>query len=252
MEQIIFLSEVNSGIALIRMEDRVNKNTFTKEFIEQFYDTMKKAENDERFKVIVLTGFDNYFLSGGTQEALLDIQAGRSNFLNTGDKGNLYSLPLDCKLPVIAAMQGHAIGGGLSLGLFADVVILAKESIYTASFMKYGFTPGFGSTYIFPKKLGVVLGSEMLLSARRYHGEELEKRGIPFEVCRRKDVLNHALEIADLLAEKPRQSLIVLKENLVKEMRDAVPQAIEKELVLHDITFHLPEVREKLFTLYDN
>ena len=98
-------------------------------------------------------------------------------------------MPLDCKIPVIAAMQGHAIGGGFSLGLFADFVLLSRESIYTASFMKYGFTPGFGSTYIFPKKLGTVLGSEMLLTARKYRGEELKKRGASFEVYPRAEVL---------------------------------------------------------------
>lgn len=252
MEKVVFLSDEGDGVALIRMEDRQNKNLFTKEFTRQLTDTMQMAEDDVRFKVIVLTGFEHYFLSGGTQEALLDIQAGKKTFLDSENKRSLYSMPLDCKIPVIAAMQGHAIGGGFSLGLFADFVLLSRESIYTASFMKYGFTPGFGSTYIFSKKLGTVLGSEMLLTARKYRGEELKKRGAPFEVYPRAEVLERSLELARLIAEKPRESLITLKDNLVADIREALPKAIEKELEMHRITFNLPEVKERIIDLYSN
>lgn len=246
------MSEVKHGVALIRMEDRENKNLFTQEFTKQLTDMIERVEEDEQFRVIILTGFDHYFLSGGTKEALLDLQAGKKTFLDSENKRSLYSLPLDCKIPVIAAMQGHAVGGGLSLGLFSDHVIMARESIYTASFMKYGFTPGFGSTYIFPKKLGIVLGEEMLLSARTYRGEELKRRGIPFEVYPRKEVLERAIELAVLLAEKPRQSLIVLKDALVREIRENIPKAIEHELYMHDITFKQTEVRDKILNLYES
>lgn len=252
MEKVIFLTEADAGIALIRMEDRKNKNLFTQGFTGQLTEIFEFVEHNPLFKVIVLTGFDHYFLSGGTKEALLDIQRGEKTFLDTEDKRNLYSLPLDCRLPVIAAMQGHAIGGGLSLGLFADFIIMGTESIYTAGFMKYGFTPGFGSTYIFPQKLGMVLGSEMLLSARRYRGAELKERGVPFEVYSRAMVLGHALELARLLAEKPRESLLLLKDNLVSGIRAAIPAAIARELKMHEITFNLPEVKEKIISLYNN
>lgn len=66
------------------------------------------------------------------------------------------------------------------MDLFADFVILSKESIYTTNFMKYGFTPGMGATFILPQKLGISLAEEMLLAAKTYRGEELQKRAIPF------------------------------------------------------------------------
>ena len=52
-------------------------------------------------------------------------------------------------------MQGHGIGGGFVVGLFADFVILSRESVYSTNFMKYKFTPGMGATYIVPKKIGI-------------------------------------------------------------------------------------------------
>ena len=62
--------------------------------------------------------------------------------------------------------------------------------------------------------------------------------------------MDKAIELAELIAEKPRTSLITLKDNMVEEIRANLPQAIDKELVMHNITFHQPEVKEKIMDLY--
>ncbi|MBN3526388.1 polyketide synthase [Paenibacillus apiarius] len=252
-ESVVELKELQPDIALVTMQDKVNKNTFTEELISGLQHAFETIDANPRYKVVILTGYDNYFASGGTQEGLIAIYEGRATFsvTSTGTQ-NIYSLPLDCKIPVIAAMQGHAIGGGLALGLCADFIIMASESIYTASFMKYGFTPGFGATCILPAKLGISLAEDFLISARTYRGAELEKRGIPFEVYPRKDVLEQAMELAAIIAEKPRFSLITLKDHLVADLRNKLPSVIQQELKMHDLTFHQPEVKEKIMTLYQN
>lgn len=245
-ESVIKLQEVEEGIVLIRMEDRVHKNTFSDEFILGMKKAFEVIDNDSGYRVAVLTGYDTYFSSGGTQEGLLAIQKGKVQFTDS----NIYSLPLECKIPVIAAMQGHGIGGGFVLGLFSDFVILSRESIYTTNFMKYGFTPGFGSTLILPEKLGICLAEEMLLTADNFRGAELEKRGVPFPVLPRKEVLNYALELARRLAEKTRLSLITLKDHLMESFRERLPAVIEKEVKMHEKTFHTPEVRKRIETLF--
>jgi len=75
-----------------------------------------------------------------TKESLLAIQAGKAKFTDH----KIFQVALDCKLPVIAAMQGHGIGAGWTLGMFADVVLLSEESRYVSPYMNYGFTPGAG------------------------------------------------------------------------------------------------------------
>lgn len=249
LSKVVTLSEPHPGVALVVMEDRENKNTFTDELLRGLGEVFEEVQADERYKTLVLTGYDSFFCSGGTREVLLDIHAGEFTF-QAEDRPNAYSLPLDCPIPVISAMQGHAIGGGLSMGLFADFVLFSRESIYTANFMKYGFTPGFGSTRVFPAKLGLALAQEFLLTGRTFRGAELAERGVPFAVRPRKEVLPAALELAASLAEKPRRSLVVLKEHLVEELRRGLPEVIEKELAMHEITFHQPEVRELLLSRY--
>src|SRR5699024_8200344 len=121
-----------------------------------------------------------------------------------------------------------------------------RESVYTANFMKYGFTPGFGSTAVFPTKLGLPLAQEFLLTARTFRGAELAERGVPFPVHPRARVLTAALDLAEELVEKPRRSLVALKDRLVGDLRARLPAADSEELAMHELTFHQPEVRALL------
>ncbi len=249
--------ELGEGIVRITMRDEQSKNTFSDAIIDGLATQFERIAGREDCKVVILTGYGNYFASGGTQEALLYLSEGKGTFAEiSARKGatgtNLYSLALECPVPVISAMQGHGVGGGFVMGLFADFVVLARESLYTTNFMKYGFTPGMGATFIVPEKLGPVLGGELLLTAKSYYGAELQKRGVPFPVVPRSEVPDHALELARSLAEKPRLSLVTLKAHLVRGIRAQLADVIERELTMHATTFEQPEVRERIKVLFGN
>jgi polyketide biosynthesis enoyl-CoA hydratase PksI len=247
-DAIVEVTEPADGVVQIRMQDRVHKNTFTDALIRAVTDAFADVGSRPGCRAVILTGYDSYFSSGGTQEGLRDLYDGKFQFT---DK-DLYSVALNCPVPVIAAMQGHGIGGGFVLGLFADIVVLARESVYTANFMKYGFTPGMGATLVVPKKLGLALGEEMLLTAQTYRGEDLARRGVPFAVLPRGEVAAHALDLALGLAEKPRASLVTLKNHLVASLREELPRYIEREVAMHELTFHQPAVKHRIDAQFNN
>ncbi|HEY8463798.1 MAG TPA: polyketide synthase [Bacillota bacterium] len=247
VQSVVSLREIEPEIVQVTMEDRVHKNTFSDELTAGLARAFEQIQANSNYKVVILTGYDSYFASGGTQEALLAIHKGEKQF---NSNNNLYSLSLECKIPVIAAMQGHGIGGGFVMGLFADFIILSRESVYTTNFMKYGFTPGMGATYILPKKLGLSLAEEFLINAGTYRGADLEKRGIPFPVLPRAEVLEYAYQLARQIAEKPRIALITLKDHLVASLRKELPQVIQEEVLMHEITIHQAEVGERIITLF--
>jgi len=242
----IIVEEIEPAIVQVTMAEREHKNTFTEAFTEGLVDAFQAVRSNATYKVAVLTGYDTYFASGGTREGLFAIHEGRAKFTDA----NIYALALDCKIPVISAMHGHAIGGGFVLGLFSDFVVLGRESVYTTNFMKYGFTPGMGATAILPEKLGRSLATEMLFTAETYRGAQLEKRGVGFPVVPRADGLTYAHTLARQVAAKPRESLIVLKDHLVRGLRESLPRFIEQELVMHGKTIHQPEVKERIEALF--
>jgi polyketide biosynthesis enoyl-CoA hydratase PksI len=245
-EEPVTLQEIEPSIVQVTMQDRIMKNAFTLELSAGLIGAFQTIAANSSWKVVILTGYDNYFSSGGTQQALLTLHEGRATFADV----NLYGLAMDCEIPVIAAMQGHAIGGGFVMGIYADFVIFGRESVYTTNFMKYGFTPGMGATYILAKKLGLPLAQEMLIMAETFRGESLERRGIPYPVLRRAQVLPRAIEMARSIVAKPRKSLVALKTHLVASMRAELPTVIETEIAMHNLTFHDAEIKERISTLF--
>ena len=248
MSNVIKLSVVNN-IGYVAMEDREYKNTFSMQFVSGLKETFALIDQNPQIKVVIIHGFDNYFSCGGTKEELIGLYEGIGK---TGsekvqfDDLKFHDLLLNCEVPVIAAMQGHAIGGGLAFGSFADIIVLAEEAIYNAIFMKYGFTPGMGATYIIPRKFGALLGNEMLYTAKNYYGKELKERGAPAKIVSKRDVIPTAVEIAEELADKPIGSLKLLKEHLTQEMRRELPLYIENELHMHEKSFVQQEVRDRI------
>ena len=243
---VVHLKEVEPSIVQVTLEDRVQKNTFSEAICVGLVRAFQEIRNHPDYKVVILTGYDTYFCSGGTREVLLDLSDGKGKFTDYP----IYSLPLECEIPVIAAMQGHGIGGGLVFGLFSDFVIMSRESVYTTNFMKYGFTPGFGSTLVLREKLGMVLATEMLMTAANYRGAELAERGVAIPVKPRSEVMSSAYQLAETLADKPRHSLVTLKAHLVADLKAKLPLVTQQEVVMHEKTFHDPIVKERIRTLF--
>jgi polyketide biosynthesis enoyl-CoA hydratase PksI len=246
MGQVVTISEPLKGVVQVTMEDRTFRNTFSKEMVAGIVEAFEKIRTDPNFKVVVLTGYENYFCCGGTKEELLAIYNNETSF----NDFDFFRLPLECEIPVISAMQGHGIGGGLVFGLYADFSILGKENIYACNFMKYGFTPGMGGTLIVPLRMGDVIGTEMLYSAENYRGGELKDRGIPLKVVPKSEVVKEALLLAGILADKPRSSLKALKKHLTTSIKEKLPGVVEEELRMHNLTFHSPEVAKKIELLF--
>ncbi len=220
------------GIVVVKVEDREAKNMFSDAFIGGIKEAFAHIEQGSAYKVVVLTGYDTYFAAGANKEILLGIQSGKIRFTDVP----IFDLPLHCKLPVIAAIQGHAIGAGWTLGTFADVVLHSAESRYFNPYLEYGFAPADGSTLVFPEKLGTDLSTESFLTAQRYTGRELKQRGLKLPVLPRSEVYPAAVALARRMAQMSRGQLIALKRRLSSPVREQLEETYRLEVILHDKT----------------
>lgn len=246
MSDVILLDYYTDEIARVELHDENSRNTFSEAFIKGLYEVFEEIKNNDAVKVVVIHGYDNYFCCGGTKEELLRIAKGEIKFSDL----DFFRLMLECPVPCIAGMQGHTIGGGLAFGCYADKMILAEESYYAFNFMRYGFTPGMGATYIGVKKFGEVMAHEMFYSGSNYQGIELKNRGVQLTIIPQDEVISAALEIAEQLADKPRIALVTLKQHLIKPILAALPQVIEDELAMHETTFLTEEVLGRIERLF--
>lgn len=223
---VVSASEHADGVILVTMHERDAKNLFTTALVDGLHEAFAYAGAHPACKAVVLTGFDSYFATGGTRDTLIALHAGDARFTDE----RVFQLPMDCPVPVITAMQGHAIGAGWSFGMFGDLAILSEESQYVSPYIDYGFTPGAGSTLVFPDRIGLDLARETLLAGVGLSGAALRARGVALPILPSRDVLAFAFELAHRIARQPRVRLVQLKRLFTHALRHARDGAYAREL----------------------
>ena len=239
----VSIQVVDKHIGLVVMQDREGTNTFTENLVYGLQQAFAEMNRSKEIKVIVLTGYDKVFAMGGDQKELTKLARQNIQFENFKF---LYQGLLETRVPVVVAMQGHATGGGLVFGLYGDIIIMARQAVYSANFMGYGFTPGLGATYILEQRFGKSLATEMMFTSKAYKGENLERRGGTILFHDQDKVLDEALLMAQNLLDKPLTSLQVLKKELSGRILEQLRSVIDRETVMHQQTFSLPEVRQNI------
>ncbi len=234
------LEKDRSGVGVLAMRDEAGRNAMSIPFVEELSAVLREAAAWRDAKVIVVTGLSDVFSSGADEATLVALAKGElapTDIL-------LPKLVLDLPVPAIAAMEGHAIGGGLALGFACDMVLLAKESRYGASFMNMGVTPGMGTTRLLEWALSPALVAELLFVGEPKRGRDLDARAGVNAVLPKAEVVPHAMRMAERIAEKPREALELLKRTLSLPRRRAFEETITVESLMHRIVFRSPEIIE--------
>jgi polyketide biosynthesis enoyl-CoA hydratase PksI len=234
---VVSLRQEDEGIVVVCMHDEVGRNALDAPLVAQLVECLGAVGRDEAVKVCILEGLPEVFCSGGTKEALMEFAAGRVTLSDIEVTRAMLAVPV----PTIAAMQGHAVGGGLPLGLSADIVLMARTSRYGATFMNMGFTPGMGTTGLLPDAVGEHLAAEMMFGGQTFRGSRFtHSAGINY-VLADVEVPAKARDLALRIAEKPRHALVLLKETLAARRRRAFEAAHTVELAMHEKCFERPE-----------
>ncbi|MBB6479709.1 polyketide synthase [Spirochaeta isovalerica] len=236
-----------NNIAHLKMNDVENKNIFSNDFIRGFLETMDELEANYKPHCLILSGLDSVFCAGAEKDTLIDLSNGKIDV-----KDLLMSERLvNTEYPVIAAMEGHAMGGGLVLALCSDIVIAARESRYGAVFMNMGFTPGMGTTTLLQGLMGDFIANEMMFTGKRFKGSELAQKGTNINyIVPKKDVLAKALDIALQISEKNVKSVNLLKYTLSAKKKKLLVDARLQEDMMHKLSFAYPETKERINSFY--
>lgn len=234
----IAIERPREGVCLLRMEDAKHHNAFSASFVRELSETLREAGDDLETRVIVLAGLPEIFSAGAGADLLTELARGEA----APSDIVLPKVVLDLPIPVIAAMEGHAIGGGFALGACADLVFIARESRYGFSFMNMGFTPGMGTTELLSHVLSPAMVAELLFGGEPKKGSAFEGVSGFNGILPRAEVLPHALSVAARIAEKPRLSLELLKRTLSLPRRQAFERTHTIESLMHRITFAQPEL----------
>ncbi|MBW2267020.1 MAG: enoyl-CoA hydratase/isomerase family protein [Deltaproteobacteria bacterium] len=218
-EHILF--EVNDGIATITLNRPEKLNAYITPMGEEVTRIVREVRDDDEVRAIILTGAGRGFCAGVDLDHLKLHQAGGNAAGGAGprlgEEDFLKKLPLEMleyPKPIIGAVNGAAIGVGVTMLLPCDVRIAAAGVKMGLTFTKLGILPGLGSTHLLPKLVGRAKALELVLTARVFVSEEAERIGLVNKVVPGDELLNEAREWASLMAEKRPDVLAAAKQAL--------------------------------------
>lgn len=189
--------ERRGPVALIRLNRPASMNAFTGQMGEEWSAAYSECDRDDDIQAVVVTGNGRAFCAGA------DMSAAENTFASS-DVGDFSTCPVkpawEVRKPVIAALNGHAIGLGLSLALQCDFRIVARDAKYGLLQVRRGVPADACMHWLLPRLAGQAVATEMLLLGRRYNGEQLYAKGLATAVEDHDAVLDVALALAQELA----------------------------------------------------
>ena len=192
--------ESDGTIGVITLNRPDNRNSMTPELLDAFAAASARARADRAIRCVVVTGTGACFSAGADFKSTLQRADGAPHERSYAMYEPFLSL-LDIEVPVVGALNGHAIGGGFGLSLMCDLRIGAEDAKYGANFVRLGLAPGMAISYLLPYLIGLARANELLLSARLVEGREAAALGILNRALPAADVLREAMTLASTIAE---------------------------------------------------
>ena len=209
---------------------RPPNNFFDHQLIKDMADCFEDIDQDPDCRAIVLCSEGKHFCAGANfgSSAREEERSQR-----TADNPNpLYTEAVRLfrsKTPVIAAVQGAAVGGGFGLAVMADFRVLCPDTRMTANFVKLGFTPGFGLTHTLPRIIGVQKANLLFFTGRRINGETAWEWGLGDVFVETDKVRDAAIELAREIAENAPLAVVSVREQMRPGLADAVKATTDIE-----------------------
>lgn len=215
--------ELREQVAVVEMQ-RPPNNFFDEVLIQSIADAFEDLENNDNCRGIVLGSTGKHFCAGANFTASAGSRV---------DPGKIYQQAIRLfrtGKPIVAAIQGAAVGGGLGLALSADFRVACRESRFSANFTRLGFHPGFGLTITLPDVIGTQKANLMFLTGRRINGEEALQAGLVDLLAPQAQVRSAAWSLSREIAVSAPLAVRSTRATMRAGLADRVAHAIEHEL----------------------
>ncbi|MEM6958890.1 MAG: enoyl-CoA hydratase/isomerase family protein [Myxococcota bacterium] len=204
-----------------------NRNSMTGELLAAFEVAVEAAQADDTLRCLIVRGEGRCFSAGADFKSNIQVGDGAPNERSFAMYRPFLSL-LDVSVPIIGALNGHAVGGGFGLALVCDLRIGNAASKYGANFVRLGLHPGMAISYLLPRLIGLPRANELLLTGRLVLGDEAAALGILNEAVEADAVLPRARELAaSVAAAAPsvvRSTKAAIRDGLAWDVRRAARQ----------------------------
>lgn len=242
-------------IAIIKLIDAENLNPLNKETAKELLEILESLKDDINVRCVIITGSGRAFSAGGDIKGFKSsIEAGTSGKEMDDLTKDLYKTALILRLypkPIIAAVNGWAVGAGMNLALSCDFIIASEKARFRQSFAKLGLIPGFAGTILLSRQLTWQQATQMAFFGDTYSAEELAKLGLVNEIAPPEELDEVALQWAQRLANGPTLAFARTKELFFNALSIPLKEHLENERQMQIKSTETEDYKRGVFALID-
>ena len=250
--------EREGGIVTVRMNHPDTRNALTtREQIQEFVDLCAELRRDMSVRVMVLTGNGSAFCAGGNVKDMHErggIFAGSPYELRNTYRDGIQRIPLaiyELDIPVIAAVNGPAIGAGLDLACMCDIRLAAPKAIFAESFVRLGIVPGDGGAWLLPRIVGIPKASLMAFTGDAIDAAKALEWGLVEQVCTHETLQSEAQALARRIASNPGHALRLCKRLLREGQHMRLDSLLELSAAYQALAHHTEDHHEAVAAFVD-
>jgi enoyl-CoA hydratase/carnithine racemase len=240
-EPTLLIEHPSTGVVVIRLNRPEVLNALNLELRQSLAKYFDEFEKDPSVRVIVLAGGPKAFCAGADLNEYVDATPSE---IVSRQMGRLWNSISECSKPVISAIRGYALGGGLELAMTADIIIASEKSKLGQPEVLVGIMPGGGATQRLTRAVGKFKAMKMMLTGELCTAQEALQMGLLSEVVSDELVEAKALEWAALMARGPQVALRSIKQSILQSMNMPLNQGLEFERKSFQLLFDTKDKTE--------
>lgn len=243
--KFLHLEEMDHGVLQLTLSSPKTRNSMHQHMVKDLNKAMEYINRREDVGAMVVTGEGKAFSSGGDLREMFEREMNMDEAYEMVKSYYPFIEALtNMPFPVIAAVNGAAIGAGFNLALACDLIYASTEAIFSQAFVLVGLTPDMGGTYYLPRIVGLHRAKELIYSGRQLSAQEALEMGIVSKVLEPEKLLPETLATAARLALGPRIALKLAKNMLNQSYKRDLQGALEVEALCQAACFQTQDQKE--------
>lgn len=239
---LIYEKKENIGLLTINRPDKLN--AISNELTSELSQLLGEIENDEELRVLIITGAgDKAFVAGADIKELVDRDAKIGRRVSR-ERQEIFSRIENLQIPVIGAINGYALGGGLEIALACSIRVCSEKAQFGAPEVKLGIIPGDGGTQRLPRLVGLGRAMEMILTGDFIDAQEAYRIGLVNKVFPHEEMMDGAMELAQRIASRPPLAVRYAKEAVNRSQGGDAVSGFALESYLHALACTTEDKKE--------
>lgn len=237
--------EVQDHVAILTINRPEALNALNTAVLSELSETLTKAEADSDVYVLIITGAGKAFVAGADIAQMKDLSAVEAKAF--GDYGNSVFYKIESlSKPVIAAINGYALGGGCELSMACDIRIAGTKAKFGQPEVGLGITPGFGGTQRLPRIVGASKAKELIFTAETIGADEALRIGLVSKVVPDEELMTTALEMAKKIAGNAQIAVRQSKDAINKGMQSDIATGLAYEAQAFGVCFATEDQKDAM------